>query len=139
MLAWQRLSLLRLGKEENRIDRIPARIKEMLLYAFGQKKVLARPFGINHSILFWAFLVLLLANGEFIINGIFPQISLRLLITAISGPLVFLFDIVSLLALISIVVAFARRILFKPDYLDSNMSKGEASKASSSSPSSPSS
>ena len=71
-LAWRRLSLIRLGKEENRFDNIPARIKEMLLFAFGQKKVLARPFGINHSILFWAFLVLLLANGEFIVNGIFP-------------------------------------------------------------------
>jgi Fe-S oxidoreductase len=98
----------------------------MLLYAFGQKKVLARPFGINHSILFWAFLVLLLANGEFILSGIFPEISLRLLITPISGPLVFLFDIVSLLALISIVIAFGRRLFFKPDYLDSRYVKGRS-------------
>jgi Fe-S oxidoreductase len=125
-LAWRRLSLIRLGKKEDRFDNIPARIVEMLLYAFGQKKVLARPFGINHAILFWAFLVLLLANGEFIVNGIFPQISFRLLITPISGPLVFLFDIVSLLALISIAVAFARRLFFKPDYLDSKYVKGRS-------------
>ncbi|NVN99481.1 MAG: 4Fe-4S dicluster domain-containing protein [Geobacteraceae bacterium] len=125
-LAWKRFSLIRLGKEENRFDNIPARIVEMLLFAFGQKKVLARPFGINHSILFWAFLVLLLANGEFLLNGIFPAISLRLLITPISGPLVFLFDIVSMLALISILVAFARRIFFKPDYLDSKYVKGRS-------------
>jgi len=125
-LAWKRLSLIRLGKQENRFDNIPARIKEMLLFAFGQKKVLARPFGLNHSILFWGFLVLLLANGEFIINGIFPQISFRMLITPISGPLVFLFDIVSLLALISIIVAFARRLFFKPDYLDSKYVKGRS-------------
>src|SRR6185369_10834775 len=88
-LAWRRLSLIRLGRPENRFDSIPARIGEMLLYAFGQKKVLARPFGINHFVIFWGFMILLLANTEFIVNGIFPSVSLRLLITPISGPLVF--------------------------------------------------
>ena len=47
-LAWRRLSLIRLGRPENRFGSIPARIGEMLLFAFGQKKVLARPFGVNH-------------------------------------------------------------------------------------------
>ena len=65
-LAWKRLSLISLGKQENRFDNIPARIKEMLLFAFGQKKVLARPFGLNHFIIFWSFLLLLVANGEFL-------------------------------------------------------------------------
>jgi hypothetical protein len=62
-LAWRRLSLIRLGRPENRFDNIPARIGEMLLYAFGQKKVLARPFGLNHFVIFWGFMILLLANG----------------------------------------------------------------------------
>jgi Fe-S oxidoreductase len=125
-LAWRRLSLIRLGRPENRFDRIPERIGEALLFAFGQKKVLARPFGINHFVLFWGFMILLIANGEFILNGIFPDISLRLLATPISGPLVFLFDIVSLLALLSIIVAFSRRLFFKPVYLDSLYVKGRS-------------
>jgi len=125
-LAWRRLSLIRLGRPENRFDSIPARIGEMLLYAFGQKKVLARPFGINHFVIFWGFMILLLANTEFIVNGIFPSVSLRLLITPISGPLVFLFDIVSLLTLLAILVAFSRRLFFKPAYLDSLYVKGRS-------------
>ena len=124
--AWRRLSLIRLGRPENRFDHVPLRIWDMLLYAFGQKRVLDRPFGINHFLIFWSFIILLLANGEFIINGIFPGVSLRLLPTGIAGPLVLLFDAVSLLALGCIILSFARRLLFKPDYLDSAYVKGRS-------------
>ncbi len=114
-IAWKRLSLIRLGQPEDRTDNIPARIKEMLLFAFGQKKVLARPFGINHFIIFWSFLILVAANADFIISGLFPAISLRLLHPALRGPLLFMFDIVSLLALIAVLVASCRRFFFKLD------------------------
>ena len=124
--AWRRLSLIRLGRAENRFDHLSLRIWDMLLYAFGQKRVLDRPFGINHFILFWAFMLLLLANGDFILSGIFPGISLRLLPTGVAGPLVLVFDAVSLLALACVLVSFGRRLLFKPDYLDSRYVKGRS-------------
>jgi len=124
--AWRRLSLIRLGTGENRFDHVSLRIWDMLLYAFGQKRVLDRPFGINHFLIFWSFIILLVANGEFIINGIFPGVSLRLLPAGIAGPLVLLFDAVSLLALGCIIVSFARRLFFKPDYLDTNYVKGRS-------------
>ncbi len=117
--AWRRLSLIRLGKPENRYDHLSLRTWDMLLFAFGQKKVLDRPFGFNHFVIFWSFIILLLANGEFIINGIFPWISLRLLLPSIHGPLLFLFDAVSLLALVSVCIAAGRRLFFKFDYQDS--------------------
>ena len=113
--AWKRLSLIRLGKPEDRFDRIPARIFEMLLFAFGQKKVLAKPFGINHFVLFWSFMILVAANADFIISGIFPSIGLHLLHPAVRGPMMFMFDIVSLLALIAVVIAAVRRFFFKLD------------------------
>jgi Fe-S oxidoreductase len=115
VLAWRRLSLISLGKPEDRTDNLSLRIWDMLLYAFGQKRVLATPFGINHFVIFWSFVVLLIANADFIVNGIFPAISLRLLPPAIHGPLLFLFDIVSLLALIAVAIAAVRRLLFKLD------------------------
>jgi len=124
--AWRRLSLIRLGRVENRFDHLSLRIWDMLLYAFGQKRVLDRPFGINHFLIFWSFIILLVANAEFIIGGIFPGVNLRLLPSAISGPLVLLFDAVSLLALGCIIVSFARRLFFKPDYLDTNYVKGRS-------------
>lgn len=115
ILAWRRLSLISLGKAEERFDNIPGRLRDMVLFAFGQKKVLARPFGINHFIIFWSFLILLAANADFMINGIFPAISLRLLPDGLLGPMLFMFDIVSLLALITIFIATGRRLLFKLD------------------------
>jgi len=124
--AWRRLSLILMGKGENRFDHVSLRIWDMLLYAFGQKRVLDRPFGINHFLIFWSFIILLIANAEFIIDGIIPGVNLRLLPAAISGPLVLLFDAVSLLALGCIIVAFARRLIFKPDYLDTTYVKGRS-------------
>ncbi len=115
VLAWRRLSLIRFGKPENRFDNLPRRAWDMLLYAFGQKRVLARPFGLNHFVIFWSFLVLLIANTDFIVSGLFPGISLRLLPDYLRGPLFLLFDVVSLLALVAVLLAIVRRLLFKLD------------------------
>lgn len=123
VFIWQcgkKLSLIRLARPENRCDNLPLRVWDMLLYAFGQKRVVARPFGINHFVIFWSFVVLLIANGSFILEGLIPGFRLgEVLPPALYHPLVFAFDIVSLLALGAIILSFARRIIFKPDYLDS--------------------
>ncbi|MBT1076251.1 (Fe-S)-binding protein [Geobacter grbiciae] len=123
VFIWQcgkKLSLIRLGRPENRFDNPSLRLWDMLLYAFGQKRVVARPFGINHFVIFWAFVVLLMANGAFILEGLIPGFRLaNVLPTALYHPLVFAFDIVSLFALAAIVLSFARRLIFKPAYLDS--------------------
>ena len=123
VFIWQcgkKLSLIRLARPEDRFDNLPLRLWDMLLYAFGQKRVVARPFGINHFVIFWSFVVLLIANGSFILEGLIPGFRLgEVLPPALYHPLVFAFDIVSLLALGAIILSFARRIIFKPDYLDS--------------------
>lgn len=65
--CYQRLQLVAIGAPENRFDNPGARLFGMFTYAFAQKRVLARTYGFNHFLLFWAFLLLLVANGEFII------------------------------------------------------------------------
>jgi len=122
----RRIRLMTLGKPENRFDQLPLRIGDMLLYAFGQKKVVAKLFGLNHAILFGSFLILLLANGEFLVQGVFPHLSLALLPHAIYQGLRLAFDVVSVLTLICVVIALARRLFFKPDYLDSAYVKGRS-------------
>ena len=67
----RRFSLVTLGKPENRFDKPLSRLRDTFIYAFAQKRVLQKPFGINHFILFWSFMVLLLANMEFVIKGLF--------------------------------------------------------------------
>ena len=61
--CYRRFHLITLGKPDNRFNEIGRRIWNMLLYAFGQRRVVSRPFGINHFVLFWCFMVLLLANA----------------------------------------------------------------------------
>lgn len=113
--CWKRLRLISLGRPEERCDNIGTRIGDMLLYAFGQKRVIAKPFGFNHFIIFWSFLILLVANTEFILNGLFPlTIKLIKLPFELYVPLAFMIDIASLLALIAVAVAAVRRLLSPP-------------------------
>jgi len=110
----RRFGLVAIGKPENRFDNVGARLVDTFLYAFAQKRVLQKPFGINHFVLFWSFMCLLLANAEFCIHGIVPAMSFSVLPNAIYHPLVFIFDLVSLFALICVIVAGVRRAFFPP-------------------------
>ncbi len=127
--CYRRLQLISLGTAENRTDHPGARLVGMFTYAFAQKRVVQRPFGVNHSLLFWAFLLLVLANGEFLLEGLFPSFSLALLPDPFHHGLVFVFDVVSLLTLACVTIAFARRLFFAPDYLGNEYSSPRSGEA----------
>jgi Fe-S oxidoreductase len=112
--CYRRFGLVAVGKPEDRFDNIPARILDTFVYAFAQKRVLQKPFGINHFILFWSFMALLLANAEFVLKGLNPAITFKVLPVAVSNPLYFLFDLVSLFALLCVIIAGIRRIVAPP-------------------------
>ncbi len=117
--CYRRFRLVTLGKFDNRFTAIGRRLWNMIFYAFMQRRVVSRPFGVNHFVLFWCFLILLIANTEFFLNGLFPQyISFSRLADPAYFTLAFIFDIVSILAFISVLIAFARRFLFPPSYID---------------------
>jgi len=62
---------------------------------------------------------LLVANTEFLLNGLFPDyISLSRLPTGAYYVLAFIFDIVSILALLAVCVAIIRRLFFPPAYIE---------------------
>jgi len=110
-----------LAKPEDRFSRIGKRILNMLLYAFAQRRVVtgSYPFGVNHFIFFWCFMVLALANTEFLLHGLFPDyISLSRLPVGLYYALAFIFDLVSLIALVAVIVAITRRLVFPPSYID---------------------
>ncbi|PLX80736.1 MAG: electron transfer flavoprotein [Desulfuromonas sp.] len=109
---YRRLSLVQLGRDENRLDRFGDRFSNMLLYAFGQKRVLARPYGINHAIFFWACLFLVAVNLEFVLGGIFPALHLSHLPAFLYFPIRLISDIVSLMTLGAVVAALVRRTFF---------------------------
>jgi hypothetical protein len=51
-------AMVLLGKAEPRFDRLLDRLKSLLLFGFGQKRVIEEPFGVNHFFLFWGFILL---------------------------------------------------------------------------------
>jgi len=115
--AWslyRRLGLVTLGRPGYSFRGIGEGLWEMFLYAFVQKRVLRQGFGFNHLIIFWAFIVLVVINVEFMVSGIFPAVRLSLLPDFIYFPIRFLSDVMSALTLVAIVLALVRRTLFPP-------------------------
>ena len=127
--CYRRFSLVAVGQADERCQQPLARFRDMFRFAFGQKRVMAKPFGVNHAVIFWAFLVLLIANGEFLLAGVFPGANLALLPEPLHHLLLFAFDLVSLLALAAVTLAVCRRLFFAPDYLDSSYAKAKSPEA----------
>ncbi len=117
--SFRRFRLITLGRDENRFNDVGKRIRSMLVYAFGQRRVISRPFGVNHFVLFWCFLILFITNAEFLLHGLFPAyIGLSRLPTGLYYALAFVFDLVSILALLAVSVAIVRRLAFPPPYIE---------------------
>ena len=112
--CWRRLSLTALGRPDERLDNIGQRIGDTVRYAFAQIRVLHKPYGLVHLVIFWSFIVLVIANTEFLLHGLFPAISMELLPSFIYMPVVFCIEIASLLALVAVAAAMVRRAVAPP-------------------------
>ncbi len=121
--CYSRFSLVALGLPDDRTSRAGERVKGMLTFAFLQKRVLSRGFGINHLFIFWSFLILALANAEFLLAGVFPAARLSLLPAPLYHLLLTVFDLVSLCALVAVCVAGVRRG-FAPPYQGARSAEG---------------
>ena len=123
--VWRLYRLIRLGKPDDRLSgNLGKRFLTMLEYAFWQKRVRKEPYGWNHFFLFWGFIVLLLANGEFVIAGLFPALSFELLGDPLYGWLLLAFDLVSMAVLANVIIALFRRIVLKPQHIEYNSRDG---------------
>ena len=127
--CYQRLQLVAAGSPEDRFDRPAERLAGMFRYAFAQQRVLARPYGLNHFVLFWAFMLLLLANAAFLIEGLFPGFDLSALPAPLYNALELAFDLVSLAALVCVAVALVRRLFFAPPYLGNEYTRAASGEA----------
>ncbi|MBN1643249.1 MAG: (Fe-S)-binding protein [Dehalococcoidales bacterium] len=117
--CYNRFRLVGLGKPENRSDSFGKRIWSVIIYPLLQRCAVSPfyRFGINHAVLFWCFIILLLANGEFLIHGVLPGATFSALPRGLYFTLACAFDIVSILALLSVIIAVARRLFFPPKYI----------------------
>ncbi len=119
--CYGRFRLLLLGRAENRFNDLGKRIRGMLYYAFGQRCTVSHGyyFGLNHLVLFWSFMILLVANTEFLLEGMFPDsISFSLFPRGVYHPLALIIEIASVLALLAVCIAITRRLAFPPSYIE---------------------
>ncbi|MBX6330866.1 MAG: 4Fe-4S dicluster domain-containing protein [Gemmatimonadaceae bacterium] len=112
----QRLvSYLKLGRPENRFDHPAARLKNVLVIALAQKKLMRDPkAGIMHALIFWGFCVLTAGTAELILQGIFPSFSYGFLPTWLYRLYSVSQDLFGVLVLGAIGYAFYRRLVIHP-------------------------
>ncbi|MBC7849420.1 MAG: (Fe-S)-binding protein [Chitinophagaceae bacterium] len=100
-----------LGKDENFSDQPGLRLKNMLLLAFGQKKMFRYPFvALLHLAIYVGFVIINLEVLEIVLDGIFG--THRLFLEYIGSFYSFLinsFEILALLVLLSCLIFLARR------------------------------
>lgn len=115
-IVWNLMRLIRylkVGRPEDRFGNVGERIKNVLVVAIGQSKLMREPIaGAIHAMIFWGFLVLLAAVIESILEGLIPGAHLNWL-----GPIYSLLtisqDVFCVLILVGVVWAFWRRYVTK--------------------------
>ncbi|WP_071393254.1 (Fe-S)-binding protein [Bacillus tuaregi] len=107
-----RMAYIKLGRRVEFDHNIKERLKKIGIHVFGQKKLLKdKKSGIMHVLFFYGFILVQFGAIDFIIKGILPGAHLPF------GPLypVFTFfqELVTLLILVAVLIAFYRRYIEK--------------------------
>lgn len=102
--------LVLLGKKkEDRFDNIPERIKKVLVYVFGQKRLLKYRFaGIEHFMIFWGFVIITIGTVEMLVSGVIP--GFKLIPGTAHEYYEFILDIVHVLVLVAIGMGIINRL-----------------------------
>jgi Fe-S oxidoreductase len=114
--TWAQVSLGK-GTDDSRVDNIPTRIKETLLFGLLQQKMFKdMTAGIMHAFIFWGFVTVTIGTGETILSGIIPGFSYQWFLG--HGDLYRLYalsqDLGNFSVAAAISYAIARRLFFPP-------------------------
>lgn len=111
------ISWLKLGKEDNRFDNISARIKQTLIVAIAQKKILRdKKAGPIHAGIFWGFLILLFSAANSVLTG-FGIINIFNYLGPIYSIITILTDVFIALIILAVSGAIYRRYVLKIERL----------------------
>ncbi|ARV13689.1 (Fe-S)-binding protein [Polaribacter sp. SA4-12] len=103
---------IKLGKDVNRKDRKPERLKNMMMIALGQSKMIKRPFsGFLHIIVYVGFIIINIEVLEIIIDGLFGthRVFQGVLGNGFYAFLIGFFEILAALVFVAVVIFWLRR------------------------------
>ena len=119
---WRRLRVLGKLRSAPRFDRMPERIKQMLVGAIAQMKFFNpgqdQPAGIIHALVFWGFLVLGAQVTTMFLRGWLPDAYLPLLSPdMLGGPYMFVRDIMEAVVICCAIALLVRWLITHPKRL----------------------
>ena len=115
--------VLQLGKgSASRFDRIHMRIWSVIVYVFGQIRLVTRRVGFLHFFIFWGFVILLPSILQAIGEGLFPGFVLPFF--AEFGPFILLQEIFAVLVLVAIIISLYNRLILKPERYHGSNAQG---------------
>jgi heterodisulfide reductase subunit C len=103
---------INLGKDVNRTDKKPERLKNMMKIALGQSKMVRRPLsGFSHIIVYVGFVIINIEVLEIIIDGLLGthRVFLGFLGAGIYGFLIGTFEILAALVFAAVIIFWLRR------------------------------
>lgn len=116
---------LRVGKPIDRFDNPIERLKGVIVYALGQKRLFQKGYGgALHVMIFWGFCVLSIANVTLLIRGVtyhsfnFPLLGPDQLL---GGPYNLIKEFFILLVCLGVCMAFYRRLVIRPRFPEPSM------------------
>lgn len=113
------LLLLNLGKKENRLNNLPSRIIYFIKNVVFGMRIFEEPIiGFAHLMIFWGFLAFAVVSTGAFIEGLFPGVEF----SAARWPVVvYVVDIFAGLVTLGLIIAAARRYIFKPARLENTL------------------
>ena len=103
---------IKLGKDVNRTDRKSERLKNMMMIALGQSKMVKRPLsGFLHIVVYVGFIIINIEVLEIIIDGLFGthRVFQGVLGNSFYGFLIGSFEILATLVLVAVIIFWLRR------------------------------
>src|SRR3954454_18109023 len=108
---YRRFRLLEGARADKRFENVAERIRQVLVYAFGQKKFLRddQPAGWMHFFIFWGFMIVAARTVTIFAQGFSPNFYLPGLHPAgLGGPYVLRKDVIELAVIVAVAIALYR-------------------------------
>ena len=105
---------IKLGKKIDRTDNADERLKNMLMVAMGQSKMVKRPIaGLLHIVVYVGFIIINIEVIEIVIDGLFGTHRVLRFAGTFYSFLIGTFEILAFLVLISVTLFWIRRMVLK--------------------------